>query len=299
MRRVLFITLGFALLIIAAWAYALHTNVPLLEPAGPIAAGEKRVMLLVVGLAAIVLIPVYIMLVGFSFAFREGNPHRWNAPDIERFGAVPEIIWWFIPGIIIFILSIVSWHTSHTLDPYEPIVGSGVPLEVQVVALDWKWLFIYPEQGIATVNLLEIPVGRAIHFTLTADAPMNSFWIPQLGGQIMVMPGMTTQLSLLADRAGVFDGYSANISGDGFSGMHFRAIAVAPAAFDAWIAQVQASSTELSHARYHELRLPSSYVAPQTFTRVFPGLFEHIVSSYMIPHMQHPTVPDDDGTLYQ
>jgi cytochrome o ubiquinol oxidase subunit 2 len=295
--RPTWIVTGSALIaaIAASYVFIAHTDIPVLMPAGPIAAGEKYVMVLVVGYAAIVVVPVWIMLFLFAWVFREGADTRakMRFPDLDRYGSYPELVWWAIPAIIIGILSVVSWQTSHSLDPYEPIAG-GAPLEVQVVALDWKWLFIYPDQNVASTNELEIPVGRPVHFTLTADAPMNSFWIPQLGGQVMVMPGMTTQLWLRADREGVFDGYSANLSGEGFASMHFKTKAVSDADFDAWIAGVQPSSTALTHPLYHELRQPSSYDTPRTYAPVFQGLYGHVVSSFMIPGMSGHAAEQDE-----
>ncbi len=281
--------------LVVAWQFIAQADIPLLQPAGPIAAGEKHVMFLVVAFASIVVIPVFIMLFLFAWAFREGSGHAERSwlPDLERYGSYPELIWWAIPGIIMIILSVVSWQTSHSLDPYEPLSGTGAPLEIQVVALDWKWLFIYPAEGIATLDQLEIPVGRPVHFTLTADAPMNSLWIPQLGGQVMVMPGMSSQLWLRADREGVFDGYSANLSGEGFARMHFKTTAIPASDFDAWVAGVRAGSAALTPERYRQLREPGVSASPLTFAPVFDGLFGGVVASFMMPGMAaQEAIPD-------
>jgi len=174
------------------------------------------------------------------------------------------------------------WQSAHQLDPYKPLPSVNPPLTVEVVALDWKWLFIYPAQGVASVNLLEIPQNVPIHFELTADAPMNSFWIPSLGGQIMVMPGMETQLNLLANKAGSYNGFSGNISGDGFSGMAFTAKAVPQDEFDAWAAS-SASSTPLDAAAYAALAAPSEYNPVATYTLADTGVFGSVIMGYMMP----------------
>jgi cytochrome o ubiquinol oxidase subunit 2 len=285
-RQFLVNALALVALFAVLWIYGGQSDLPLINTAGPIAAGEREVMFLVVEYAAIIVIPVWIMLFLFAWVFREGADVRTRAqfPDLDRYGSIPELVWWSVPAIIIGILSVVSWQTSHSLDPYEPLTGHGTPLEVQVIALDWKWLFIYPAEGVATVNQLTIPVGRPIHFFLTADAPMNSFWIPQLAGQVMVMPGMSTQLWLRADREGVFDGYSANLSGEGFASMHFKTNAVPESDFDAWLMQAQASSTPLSTERYEELSSPSAPVPPAKFSPVVPGLYQGAIESFIMPH---------------
>ena len=176
-------------LALAAW-YIHRTNIPVLEPRGTIAAHEKHLMLITVLLAGIVVLPVFGMLFAFAWRYREGNARKAKySPELAGNRAA-ETVWWLIPSIIILILSVVAWNSSHALDPYEPIASNVKPLNVEVVAMDWKWLFIYPDQRVASVNSLEIPVNTPVNFTITADAPMNSFWIPQLGGQIYAMPGM-------------------------------------------------------------------------------------------------------------
>src|SRR5665213_829593 len=218
---------GLAAVIVAGFALALYLHgrdIPILDPKGPVALGERSVIYLTLALCAIVVIPVFVMLFTFAWKYRADNPKArvYHEPDWDHYNTAAEIIWWLVPGVIVVILSVVAWQSSHALDPYKPLIGSGAPITVEVVALDWKWLFIYPEEGIATVNMLEIPENSPIHFEITADAPMNSFWIPSLGGQIMAMPGMTTQLNLLASSIGTFNGVSANISGAGFAGMAFK-----------------------------------------------------------------------------
>jgi cytochrome o ubiquinol oxidase subunit 2 len=187
--------------------------------------------------------------------------------------------------------------SSNALDPYKPLRSNVPAITIDVVALDWKWLFIYPEQGIASVNLVEFPENTPIHFYLTADAPMNSFWVPQLAGQIMVMPGMTTQLNLAATQLGDFNGFSGNISGEGFAGMAFTARAVSLEDFDQWVSSVQASSTTLSQGMYSTLLLPSEYNAVAYYAPVDPNLFYSIQTKYMeSSSMDEPASTADEPT---
>lgn len=284
--------IGIVAVVAAGFASALyisHLDLPLLLPAGPVATGERDVMIMVVALAAIAVVPAYILLYLFAFMFREGNTawEHWRLPEWDHYGRIAEIVWWLVPTLIMVALSFVAWETSHSLDPYQPIEGNGPPLEVQVVSLTWKWLFIYPAEDVALLNQLVIPVGRPVHFTLTADAPMNSFWIPALAGQVMVMPGMSTQLWLRADRAGTFDGWSGNLSGEGFASMRFDAAALLPADFDAWMTAAASSSQPLSDATYHVLSAPSSADPASAFSPVSPGLYGRVVESYMMAGMQN------------
>jgi cytochrome o ubiquinol oxidase subunit II len=257
---------------------------PVLDPAGPIAAGELHVIIVTLLLCALVVVPVFFLLFYFAYKYHADCPTvmQTHRPDWDHDNWVAEFFWWSIPTIIIGALGILAWQSAHQLDPYRPLPGQAITVEV--VALDWKWLFIYPDYGVATVNKLELPVGTPVHFLLTADAPMNSFWIPQLGGQIMVMPGMQTQLNLEASRAGTFNGFSANISGAGFAGMAFSAQALSPSDFAAWVASARAStSTPLTMNAYQSLAQPSSYNAPAQYAPVAGGLYTGIMMKYMAP----------------
>lgn len=260
-------------------------HMPLLDPAGPIALGERNVILTTFGLSAIVVVPVFVMLFLFAWRYRASGPqakHK-HAPHWDHDSTIAEIVWWVIPALIILCLSILAWKSSHELDPYVPLPGA--PLEVEVIALNWKWLFIYPELGIASVNELVIPQDVPVHFLLTADAPMNSFWVPQLGGQIMVMPGMSTQLNLMATRAGVFQGSSANISGEGFSGMAFTVRAVAANDFAAWasLVRLSPSTVPLTHETYPLLAATSTYDRVRYYAPVADDLYTTIVNKSMMP----------------
>jgi cytochrome o ubiquinol oxidase subunit 2 len=287
---------------LAAWWYLSthYSQIAILDPAGPIAAQEKDVILITVALCAIVVIPVYVLLFVFAWRYRVDNTDTRHTHMREwDHTRQAEVITWLIPSAIIVLLSILAWQSSHALDPYKPLPGNA--LEVEVVALDWKWLFIYPQQGIATVNMLEIPENVPVHFDLTADAPMNSFWIPQLGGQIMVMPGMSTQLSLEADRVGTFNGFSGNISGNGFAGMAFSAHAVSQSDFNEWVHSVQASSTPLDQQSYATLSAPSEYNPVAYYSPVASGLYDGVMMSFMLPANEMPVtaVPDAQASASQ
>jgi len=273
-------------LVAAVWAtvaYLHGANIPVLEPQGPVASGELSVMYITLLLCAIIVVPVFVLLFWFAWKYRASNPEtaKHHRPEWDHSSAWLEFSWWLAPTAIIAVLAVVAWQSAHALDPYVPLKGSNAPMTIQVVALDWKWLFIYPEEGIATVNYLEIPVNSPVHFELTADAPMNSFWIPALGGQIMVMPGMTTQLNLLASNAGVFNGVSGNISGAGFAGMTFAVHAVSESDFESWINGVKASSTPLTNAVYASLVAPSTYNAVAIYAPIDASLYTAITMKYM------------------
>ena len=195
-----------------------------------------------------------------------------------------EIIWWGVPCAIVGVLSVLCWKSSHELDPFKPLDAPGKPVTIQVVALQWKWLFIYPEYNIATVNFVQFPVNTPINFLITADAPMNSFWIPNLGGQIYAMPGMQSKLHLLAnEEAGSFPGSSANLSGTGFSGMRFTAKASSLSDFEAWVAQVRAVPQKLDLDSYKTLAKPSENNPAASFLLQKADLFDWIMMKFMMP----------------
>lgn len=228
----------------------------------------------------IVIVPVLILTPFIYWKYREGNAKARYAPNWDKSHLV-ETIWWGIPLIIIIALSVITWRSCHELDPFKPIVTEDRPLRVQVVALQWKWLFIYPEENIATVNYLQVPVGRPIAFEITADAPMNSFWIPKLGGQMYAMAGMKTKLHLIANEPGSFFGCSANLSGTGFAGMTFTVQAGSQTDFDGWVQGIQGGGKVLDLDTYNDLVLPSSYDAPASFFLSKRDLFEYIVMKPM------------------
>jgi len=224
----------------------------------------------------VVVIPVIVATLAFAWWYRASNTHASRSLDESYEGRV-EFVIWSIPALTVILLGGVIWIGSHQLDPRAPIPGKSEPLHVDVVALDWKWLFIYPDQGVATVNQLVIPAGTPIEFRLTSATVMNSFFVPQLGSQIYTMGGMVTYLHLLADAPGEFPGFSAMYSGDGFSDMRFVAKALAAGDFDAWLAQARSTGSSLDDAGYAELTKPSQAVPPKTYGSVKPQLFEHII----------------------
>ena len=266
------ITIG---VVVAILMYLLSIDIAVLQPSGMI--GRKQFRLLVIStlLMLIVIIPVLVLTPYIYWKYREGNKKAKYAPDWDNSHLV-EAIWWGVPLVIIVILSVITWKSCHELDPFKPIVTDKKPLRVQVVALQWKWLFIYPEQNIATVNFLQIPVDTPIAFEITADAPMNSFWIPKLGGQMYAMAGMKTKLHLIANEPGSYFGCSANISGEGFAGMTFTVQADSESAFEGWVQKIQSSPTNLDLAAYDVLAKPSSYTPPAYYVLGRPDLFEYI-----------------------
>jgi cytochrome o ubiquinol oxidase subunit II len=248
-----------------------------LDPQGPIGKAELVILYDATAIMLAVIVPVILLIIGFAWWFRADNPRARYLPNWAYSGRIEMIIWW-IPALVIIFLGGIAWIGAHDLDPPRSIESAARPLEVEVVSLDWKWLFIYPDEGIASVNLLVVPVGTPVHFTLTSASVMNSFFVPQLGSQIYTMAGMTTRLNLLADQPGMYRGLSAQFSGDGFSDMRFDVAAVPSDQFAAWIETAKTQGGTLDAAAYDALVLPSKAVAPTTFARVAPALFETIVA---------------------
>jgi cytochrome o ubiquinol oxidase subunit 2 len=224
----------------------------------------------------VVVVPVILATLGFAWWYRSSNARARRSEEVAYEGRIDFVVW-SIPALVVILLGGVNWIGSHQLDPRAPIAANVKPLEVEVASLDWKWLFIYPDQGIAAVNQLVIPAGTPVRFRLTSGTVMNSFFVPQLGSQIYTMPGMTTHLNLLADRPGEYPGLSANFSGDGFADMQFIVKAVPAGDFAAWVAQVRGSGSALDTPGYAALAKPSEAVPPRTYRSVDPQLFERIV----------------------
>ena len=254
-----------------------------LDPKGIVAVGEKHVLIDAVLLMLIIVIPVIILSFVFAWQYRAKNTKAKYTPEWAHSHTL-EVIWWTIPCVIILILAIITWISTHKLDPYRPLTSKTKPLVIQAVALDWKWLFIYPNQNIATVNYIQIPVNVPIQFFITADAPMYSFQIPQLAGQIYAMTGMQTKLNLMASQPGNYRGLSTNFSGDGFSGMFFVVHADSEQEFNQWVKQVKHSSNKLNISDYNELIKPSSNVPTEYFSFVVNNLFHEIIAKYMQPN---------------
>ncbi len=256
-----------------------------LEPAGLVASKERRLIIIAVALSMIVVVPVFGMTIAIIWKYRAGNPKATYHPDWDN-SRLAETIWWGVPTLIILVLSVLTWQSSHELDPYRALASDTKPLTVQVIALQWKWLFLYPDQHIASVNYLQLPVHTPINFEVTSDAPMNSFWIPQLGGQIYAMTGMSTQLHLVADKLGSYMGVSANISGTGFAGMHFTAVASSQADFDQWAKHAQSSSEKMTAATYAALAKPTQNVPPASYALSDKDLYNAVIMKYMGPMTQ-------------
>src|SRR6516225_7774137 len=257
-----------------------------LDPKGPVAAAERLVMFNSTGIMLAIVIPTILATLGTAFWFRASNTRARYMPDFDYSGRL-ELLVWSIPIMTILLVGGVAWLGSYDLNPPKAIASAVKPVRVQVVALDWKWLFIYPDEGIATVNQLTVPVGAPISFELTSSGVMNSFFVPQLGGQIYTMSGMVTRLYLRADHAGTYRGMSANYSGAGFSDMYFNVDAVPPERFAQWVAATRTSGPALDAQSYAELVKPSQAVAPFTYRAVAPNLFNGILSTGMQP--VHPS----------
>jgi cytochrome o ubiquinol oxidase subunit II len=253
-----------------------------LDPQGPVGAANAKILLNASAAMLTIVVPTIIATLVFAWWFRASNRRARYQPGFVYSGRL-ELVVWAIPILIINFLGGVIWFSAHDLDPYKPIAGQKDPLEVQVVSLDWKWLFIYPDQGIASVNELTVPAGVPVHFSLTSAAVMNMFFVPQLGTMIATMYGMVTQLNLEASHPGDFDGFSAQFSGDGFSDMHFIVHAVPGDAFAKWVANTQEAGPWLDRAGYLELLHESQNVRPFTYQSVEPGLFEDIVTGRVPP----------------
>jgi cytochrome o ubiquinol oxidase subunit II len=258
------------------------SHLVLLDTKGIIALAQRDLLVFATLLMLVIVIPVFLLTIGIAWRYRASNTKATYRPNWEH-STLEEFIWWAVPCIIILILAVTTWKSSHALDPYQPLASSEKPIVIEAVALNWKWLFIYPDEGVATINYLHIPVHVPITFKITADAPMNSFWIPQLGGQIYAMPGMTTKLHLMADTEGVYQGSSANFSGAGFSGMRFPVHVTSVAVYKAWLETIRTTSEILDAETYALYKKPSSYDAANFFAAVETGLFDSIISSYMMP----------------
>jgi cytochrome o ubiquinol oxidase subunit 2 len=253
-----------------------------MDPKGPIAAAEWQILLDSLGIMLAIVIPTIAATLGAAYWFRSSNKRARYLPEFVYSGRL-EVLVWSIPAMTVLLVGGVAWIGSHDLDPHKSIASSTNPIRIQVVSLDWKWLFIYPDQGIATVNQLTIPVGAPISFELTSSRVMNSFFAPQLAGQIYTMPGMATRLQLQADHVGTFRGFSAQYSGEGFADMRFSIAAVPAESFAQWVDATRSAGPLLDAKAYADLAKPSSAVAPFSYRAVSPDLFGGILRSAMQP----------------
>jgi cytochrome o ubiquinol oxidase subunit 2 len=272
-------------------------NRGILDPVGPVAAQEKQILINSTAIMLAIIIPTMVATVAFAWWFRRGNTKATYRPDWEYSGAI-EMVVWAIPALTIMLLGGITWIASHDLDPAKPLpaMAKVKPLNVEVVSLDWKWLFIYPDQGIATVNQLVIPAGTPVSFKLTSATVWNSFFVPQMGSMIYTMPRMSTRLNLQADKTGEFGGLSAHFSGDGFPGMQFKVQSLPPDQFAMWAQGSRGQGGALDAKAYAELSKPSSYVKPITYGAVAPGLYDAIVAGRepanpVPPQLHNPPAP--------
>ena len=247
-------------------------NLVVLDPKGPIGISERSIIYLATALMLIIVIPVIAMIFAFAWQYRASNTRATYTPNWDTSHKIAVVVALVTCSIVLW-LAILTWRTSHTLDPYRPLASATRPITIDVVALDWKWLFIYPELNIASVNEVAFPANVPVNFRITASSVMNSFFIPQLGGQIYAMPGMQTKLSLIAGEAGSYDGMSANYSGAGFSDMKFKAVAMSVQGFQDWVAKAASSSDHLSGDAYKALARPSEKSPVAYFSSVDPGIY--------------------------
>ncbi len=255
----------------------------LLDPKGLIAADEKNIMLTAVYLMLIIVIPVIILTILFAWRYRASNTKAVYAPEWSH-STLIEVVCWSVPCIIIGMLATITWLSSHDLDPFKPIsAGNTKPVIIEVIALDWKWLFIYPEENIATINYIQFPVNTPVRFDITAEGAMNSFQIPQLAGQIYAMAGMRASLYLIANEEGNYNGMSTNFSGKGFSDMKFIARASSKEEYDNWIKTVKQAKTALTPAEYKTLVTPSINDPVKYYASANESLFDDIVMQNMMP----------------
>jgi cytochrome o ubiquinol oxidase subunit 2 len=253
-----------------------------LDPKGPIGAADATILIDSVGIMLAVVLPTIVAIFAFVFWFRASNARANYRPRWAHSGRI-EMVVWSIPTLTIILLGGVAWIGAHQLDPAKPIEGSHRTLTIQVVSLDWKWLFIYPDQKIATVNTLTVPVGAALQFELTSASVMNAFFIPQLGSMIYTMNGMTSRLNLQADHVGTYRGLSSHFSGDGFSGMSFDVNAVPDSDFDAWARTADGVDRTLDARTYSELTQPSKKNEKAIYRLDDPHLFDAIVTQKLPP----------------
>ncbi|WP_174292348.1 ubiquinol oxidase subunit II [Sphingomonas bacterium] len=254
----------------------------LLNPAGPVAAGERTILINSLAIMLAIVVPTILATIAFAWWFRAGNTRARYRPDFTYSGQL-ELLVWSVPLLVVIFLAGIAWIGSHDLDPPRPLASKIKGMEVDVVSLDWKWLFVYPGQGVASVNRLVIPAGTPVTFRVTSGTVMNSFFIPRLGSQIYAMAGMETKVNLMADRPGRFRGLSAHYSGEGFANMGFAVFAVPPAQFAGWVARAKAAGPVLDGAAYGKLSNADGNIAPFTYRAVGPRFFEAAVARSVAP----------------
>jgi cytochrome o ubiquinol oxidase subunit 2 len=257
-------------------------SIVMLFPQGQVALKERNLLFIIQAIMLLVIIPVYVLTFIFSWKYSSKHPKGTYDPDLVD-NAAAEYIWWGLPLVMTLLVAILTFYYTYEMDPFKPIVSDKKPIKIQVVALQWKWLFLYPDEKIAAVNFVQFPKNTPVHFELTADAPMNSFWIPSLGSQIYAMPKMKTELHLIADSEGDFRGSSANISGVGFSGMTFTTRSSSEEEYHSWRDSAKQSAKSLNFEEYKKLALPSQYNPVEIYRLDDDALFNQILMQYMQP----------------
>ena len=262
-----------------------------LDPAGDVALQQRNLIYISVALMLLIIVPVMILTVVFAWRYRKGNKDATYDPHFDH-STTLELVIWSAPLLIIIALGALTWSSTHLLDPFrplnrisatQPVPKNEKPMVVQVVSLDWKWLFIYPEYGIATVNELALPINREVRFDMTSTNMMNTFYAPTLAGMVYTMPAMRSTLHAVLNKTGEYEGMSANYSGAGFSYMRFRLLGFDRPGFDEWVAKAKASGSALDTANYLKLEKPSEQVPPMFFSSVQPALFQRIYERCVVP----------------
>ncbi|AIB41596.1 ubiquinol oxidase subunit II [Pseudomonas sp. WCS374] len=271
--------MGYCLVTITSLFLLTSCNLVVFNPKGQVATDERDLIILATGLMLLVVVPVIVMMFVFAYRYRATNKKARYSPRWASSHKIEAVVWG-VPLLIIIVLGWVTWETTHALDPYRPPESDTPPINVQVVATDWKWLFIYPDLGIASVNELALPVHTPVSFTVTSDAAMTSFFIPALGGQIYAMAGMQTKLHLIANETGEFRGIAANYNGPGFSDMHFSTLSLSTADFQTWVTKVKGAATSLDHSTYAQLAKPTLKHPVTYYSAVQERLFLDIVDKY-------------------
>jgi len=254
----------------------------ILDPQGPIGAAERAILIDSVAIMLAIVLPTIVAIFAFAFWFRKSNTKANYLPQWAYSGRI-ELVVWSVPALTVILLGGVAWISAHDLDPAKPIAGSQKPLRIQAVSLDWKWLFLYPEQNVATINTLTVPAGVPLQFELTSASVMNAFFIPQFGSMIYTMNGMTTRLNLLADTPGTFGGLSTNFSGDGFAGMHFDVNVVPSEQFSKWVQDASKADKSLDAQNYQEIAKPTLGNVPVMYRLADPDLFQSIATQKLPP----------------
>ncbi len=276
---------------VGQWEIGIDLPMNILDPQGPIAAADKTILIDSIAIMLAIVIPTIIAIFAFAFWFRQSNPRAQYLPNWEYSGRI-EMVVWSIPALTIILLGGVAWIGSHQLDPAKPVAGTGSPLTIQVVSLDWKWLFIYPDQRVATVNTLTVPAGAPLRFQLTSGSVMNAFFIPQLGSMIYTMNGMVTRLELRADNEGTYKGLSSHFSGDGFPDMMFDVHVISPLAFPDWVASTARSGKALNTDSYTTLAQQSVPKDKPVYRLDDVELF-HNIATQRIPPGPGPELTDN------